>query len=891
MATKTNLCGFLLDEDDMASDSDVRPPSQQSVKAYVDSHAGPVPYDLVLGTDGAAGSLTVYPSVTDKGTFGFHCTNNDTDATVIITNSPHAQNTLYSIPDCGADTDMLVTNTSFQDACPDTLYLGDPTEGTAGELVLYPDTVGAGSLKITSQINTGDYAVTLQNGSFNQSTAISLIDPGVASATLPIVNSDSEVVFTATATPTALMLPSTGMLATEEYVDDAVAAITTSGANWSGVELANGLAKETTLQDGPNGGTVLTAGSFMSTYKSVEFLTATQEGVLMLVSTTGDETGYKIMYSLDDGTTFIESAQTIPAYAINDLTVLENGMTIGAIGNTGVDNFARVVGGTHWNIDTTPIVVGTTEPTVQLDAFCTGQLNGTTLFVGCGETTFVGGYTGAIYYTTDLVTWTKAMAANVSQVLKLAFTSGNSMCVGAKLVTGELGYFSSTNLTNQTSRVAFAGGPWSRIAELIAVGNNSVIAALIDSDNNTWLSTSIDCGKNFDTPVYFSTDTINCLKYYGNGILRATSNVGIYWSINRGRTWTYAVATFGATSVKHVMTHTGRLIHCSAHSGLGTLRTQYNNTFNQKYANTLKLGSGCNPGHLQIKGTGWDPGYADFTFESGDMDGSNLAVKFNGIAPLSDCTLTAPTDLIASGYEDDASFVLSTRPGYIEMRGQVGGTLVSLGGDLSTDGDFSTIGIDGNSCVLTLQGDTNVTLPTSGTLLTAADLKTRTVNLSPANFRVYDDSADYPLGFVVHSPLTSTDMILHRYADAYGIGYALNQPEASPYYGAACISIPIDGILDNSVPLIFTVDYNTTNLDYDMEIDGTVSAWPDPNEYVISTQSWDPTGGIPYMDKAWTSITFTTAGIKSIFLIVRIKALAEFRTVSIFNIKATYSVV
>ena len=30
----------LLDEDDFASDSDVNPPSQQSVKAYVDANAG-----------------------------------------------------------------------------------------------------------------------------------------------------------------------------------------------------------------------------------------------------------------------------------------------------------------------------------------------------------------------------------------------------------------------------------------------------------------------------------------------------------------------------------------------------------------------------------------------------------------------------------------------------------------------------------------------------------------------------------------------------------------------------------------------------------------------------------------------------------------------------------
>ena len=62
----------------------------------------------------------------------------------------------------------------------DTIYLG--ASGTAGTFRIYPSTASTGYTQWTMTDNSGNYNITLTNAAFGQTTALTIPDPGAASA-------------------------------------------------------------------------------------------------------------------------------------------------------------------------------------------------------------------------------------------------------------------------------------------------------------------------------------------------------------------------------------------------------------------------------------------------------------------------------------------------------------------------------------------------------------------------------------------------------------------------------------------------------------------------------------------------------------------------------------
>lgn len=155
--------------------------------------------DLILGGDGNAGTLSIYPATADKGQLRMVATDNTGDTITTITNAAMGQASVVSIPDPGAATAVFIlskgaatpqtmsTGLTLTGASSDFQTLGGGdilagTSGAAGSVFSYPATVTTGRIEMRGVSNAADYTVTVANASHGQSTVVSIPDAGAATA-------------------------------------------------------------------------------------------------------------------------------------------------------------------------------------------------------------------------------------------------------------------------------------------------------------------------------------------------------------------------------------------------------------------------------------------------------------------------------------------------------------------------------------------------------------------------------------------------------------------------------------------------------------------------------------------------------------------------------------
>lgn len=155
--------------------------------------------DVIVGGDGNAGTILIYPATADKGQFKLVATDNTGDTVTTLTNAAMGQASVISIPDPGAATAVFIlskgaaspqtmsTGLTLTGASSDfqTLGGGDILAGAsaaAGSVFSYPATAASGRLELRGVNSAGDYTVTVANASYGQSSVVSIPDAGAATA-------------------------------------------------------------------------------------------------------------------------------------------------------------------------------------------------------------------------------------------------------------------------------------------------------------------------------------------------------------------------------------------------------------------------------------------------------------------------------------------------------------------------------------------------------------------------------------------------------------------------------------------------------------------------------------------------------------------------------------
>lgn len=167
-------------------------------------------YAVQCGSDGHAGSLTVYPATSNKGYFGLTCTNQTGDTAVVINADAMGQASTFHLADPGAAAAYIVTSTAAL-ALAEVDVLQDVTAGTvtASKALVVDankDLASLRNLTATTQITAGvastttgslrlynsgaAHAYTLNMASPTQATTVQVPDQG-ANATTYIMTSST----------------------------------------------------------------------------------------------------------------------------------------------------------------------------------------------------------------------------------------------------------------------------------------------------------------------------------------------------------------------------------------------------------------------------------------------------------------------------------------------------------------------------------------------------------------------------------------------------------------------------------------------------------------------------------------------------------------------------
>lgn len=157
----------------------------------------PIPFivegDIQAGSSGVAGKFISYPSTANSGTLNVAATNNTGgNFTNTITNSVSTgQSQTLTIPDVSSATANFIMskNGGTQHITSGNLALdeggfvsGISTGGTTGSLTMYPTTASKGTLSLTATANTGNTATSITNAAMGQASALTIPDPGAATA-------------------------------------------------------------------------------------------------------------------------------------------------------------------------------------------------------------------------------------------------------------------------------------------------------------------------------------------------------------------------------------------------------------------------------------------------------------------------------------------------------------------------------------------------------------------------------------------------------------------------------------------------------------------------------------------------------------------------------------
>lgn len=114
--------------------------------------------NLKAGKDAVAGSLTVFPATTARGSTTVTASDNTGATTTNINTAAQAGARTYTVPDAGASASFVMTagTQEIGGAKTFTSAIAAGKSGTAGSVVIYPATGSRGTTTFVSQDNTGD---------------------------------------------------------------------------------------------------------------------------------------------------------------------------------------------------------------------------------------------------------------------------------------------------------------------------------------------------------------------------------------------------------------------------------------------------------------------------------------------------------------------------------------------------------------------------------------------------------------------------------------------------------------------------------------------------------------------------------------------------------------
>jgi hypothetical protein len=150
--------------------------------------------NVQAGLSGTAGKFISFPPGAGLGTLQFAAANSAGNFNTIITNASQAGNRTYTVPDAGASSNFLMTNSGGTQTIATgnlALTVGSLVLGSSGHgatLTIFPSTAANGSFIISPVNNTGNFTTTLSSvTALGQSTIYTLPDPG-ASTTNIVLN-------------------------------------------------------------------------------------------------------------------------------------------------------------------------------------------------------------------------------------------------------------------------------------------------------------------------------------------------------------------------------------------------------------------------------------------------------------------------------------------------------------------------------------------------------------------------------------------------------------------------------------------------------------------------------------------------------------------------------
>lgn len=148
--------------------------------------------NIQAGLSGTAGYFASFPATAARGSLRLTAVANTGNTLVTISNALHGQASVYSIPDSGLSTANFIISafTGTQHITVGNLQIDSGAVNVglsagasmAGTLNLYAQGASLGSLQLVAANNAGNFAITVVNASFGQTTAITIPDPGASTA-------------------------------------------------------------------------------------------------------------------------------------------------------------------------------------------------------------------------------------------------------------------------------------------------------------------------------------------------------------------------------------------------------------------------------------------------------------------------------------------------------------------------------------------------------------------------------------------------------------------------------------------------------------------------------------------------------------------------------------
>ena len=141
--------------------------SQITVTHNADDDTLSVPNDFAVGSAGVAGSVSVYPTTSSKGTLKLSCSDSAGNTVTEITNASQAAARTYTIPDAG-ESASFVMNKGARNISGATVFESQVTLDQGIDLVMEGATSGTVTLAVPDVISTYVLTLPANDGDANQ---------------------------------------------------------------------------------------------------------------------------------------------------------------------------------------------------------------------------------------------------------------------------------------------------------------------------------------------------------------------------------------------------------------------------------------------------------------------------------------------------------------------------------------------------------------------------------------------------------------------------------------------------------------------------------------------------------------------------------------------------